>query len=83
MLNIALGSIVCKILDTIIMTKCETVFQSSDYQFGFKTAHSTTQCSFIVQEIIEFYNNNGSPVYLATLDASQAFDRVEYVNLNC
>ena len=78
---IALGSIVCKVLDTIIMTKCETVFQSSDYQFGFKTAHSTTQCSFIVQEIIEFYNNNGSPVYLATLDASQAFDRVEYVKL--
>ena len=71
----------CKVLDTIIMTKCETVFQSSDYQFGFKT----TQCSFIVQEIVEFYNNNGSAVYLATLDASQAFDRVEYKSnyFNC
>ena len=30
---------------------------------------------------MEFYDNNGSPVCLATLDASQAFDRVEYVKL--
>ena len=63
------------------MDKCGSVFQSSDCQFGFKPAHSTTQCSFVVEEIIEFYNNNGSSVFLATLDASRAFDRVEYCKL--
>jgi len=34
-----------------------------------------------VEEIIEFYNSNGSPVFLVALDASRAFDRVEYCKL--
>ena len=32
-------------------------------------------------ETIEYYNENGSDCYLLLLDASKAFDRVEYVNL--
>ena len=32
-------------------------------------------------ETIEYYNKNGSDCYLLLLDASKAFDRVEYVNL--
>ena len=31
-------------------------------------------------ETIEYYNENGSDCYLFLLDASKAFDRVEYVN---
>ena len=32
-------------------------------------------------ETIEYYNENGSDGYLLLLDASKAFDCVEYVNL--
>ena len=32
-------------------------------------------------ETIEYYDENGSDCYLLLLDASKAFDRVEYVNL--
>ena len=32
-------------------------------------------------ETIEYFNENGSDCYLLLLDASKAFDRVEYVNL--
>ena len=32
-------------------------------------------------ETIEYYNGNGSDCYLLLLDASKAFDRVEYINL--
>lgn len=78
---IALGSVIGKILDLIIMEKSASVFHSSDLQFGFKVGHSTTQCSFVIEEIIDYYNRHNSPVFLVTLDASKAFDRVEYCKL--
>jgi hypothetical protein len=78
---IALGSIFSKIFDIIIMEKNSSIFTSSELQFGFKAKHSTSQCSFVVEEVIDFYNRNDSPVYLVTLDASRAFDRVEYNKL--
>ena len=34
-----------------------------------------------MEEVIEFYYSNGSPVFLVALDASRAFDKVEYCKL--
>ena len=68
-------------MDTIIRDKREYVFRSSDSQFGFKSEHSTSQCTFVMDEIIEYYNSNGSPALLVELDASRAFDKVEYCKL--
>ena len=36
---------------------------------------------FAVQQVIEYYSSRGSTVYVASLDASQASDRVEHVTL--
>ena len=55
--------------------------KSQHMQFGFKAAHSTTQCTFVMQEIVDYYSRNGSSVYLIMLDASRAFDRVQYTKL--
>ena len=79
--SIALSSIVGKVLDTIIMDKNMDVMKSQHMQFGFKAAHSTTQCTFLIQEIVDYYSRNGSSVYLIMLDASRAFDRVQYTKL--
>jgi hypothetical protein len=79
--SIALKSIIRKILDVIVMDKNASVMQSQYMQFGFKSAYSTTQCTFVMQEIIDYYSRNGSSVYLIMLDASPAFDRVHYVKL--
>ena len=37
--------------------------------------------TFVVNEIIQYYLNNDSNVYVTLLDASRAFDRVNYVKL--
>ena len=78
---IALGSILCKVLDNVFLSKHRTTLLSHEMQFGFKSKHSTTQCSFVLQEVIDYYTDLQSPMLLLFLDASKAFDRVNYVKL--
>ena len=79
--SIAISSLIGKILDHIVLVKHAHVLQTSDLQFGFKAKQSTTQCTFIVREVVDYYVNNNSPVFVTLLDASRAFDRVHYVKL--
>lgn len=78
---ITLGSIICKVFDWVILLKEHKALCSSDLQFGFKPNVSTTHCTFATTEIISYYNFNRSNVYTALLDASKAFDRVNYCKL--
>lgn len=78
---IALGSVVGKVIDNIILEKHRYVLTSSDLQYGFKAKHSTTHCTFVLQEILDYYISNNSSMFLVLLDASRAFDRVQYVKL--
>ena len=79
--SIALSSLTCKILDNVILDQHLDVFKTSPLQFGFKADHSTTACSFLLQEVLEHFSANGSPVYVALLDATKAFDRVHFLKL--
>ena len=79
--GIALNSVLDKVLDWVILNTCRAALKTTDYQFGFKQKHSTTQCTFVVKETIQYYVNGGSSVYVMLLDASKAFDRVSYVTL--
>jgi len=54
---------------------------TSSYQFAYKKGFSTSMCSFLVVETIQYYKSHGSDVHMLTLDASKAFDRVKYTNL--
>ena len=78
---IALSSIIGKLLDVIFISKYKEIFKTSDLQYGFKPCHSTVQSIFVVQEVVQYFSNNKSNVYCALLDASKAFDRVEYTTL--
>ena len=79
--SIALSSIVGKILDNVILSQHAEVLVTSPLQFGFKRFHSTTQCSFILEEIIHQYTRSNGAVFCMLLDASRAFDRVHYIKL--
>ena len=76
--GIALSSILAKLTDIIIIEKQRAAIQSSDYQFGFKENSSTTQCTFVFNEVVQYYLNNGGRVYATFLDASKAFDSVRF-----
>ena len=79
---IAMSSIFGKVLDNLILLEYHDVFSTSDMQFGFKKSHNTTQCTFVVNEIELCYQNNDTNVYVTLLDASRAFDGVNYIKLS-
>ena len=51
---------------------------TDDLQFGFKENLSTITCTQLLIETIEYYNINNTDCYIL-LNASKAFDMVEYV----
>jgi hypothetical protein len=78
---IALSSLLCKVFDWIIIINQTHVLKSSDLQYGFKAESSTVLCSAMVIETVNYYNENNTGVYMLLLDATKAFDRVNYVKL--
>ena len=79
--GICLQSILCKILDLCILSKNKNGLQSSDMQFGFKDGLSTGMATAVVTETLDYYLDNNGCVYMLALDASKAFDRVEFTAL--
>ena len=65
----------------VIMTKCADAFKTSDLQFGFKPQSSTAKCTFALMETVRYFQQNKSDVYVLILDATKAFDKVNYVKL--
>ena len=77
---IAPSSLLCKLLDTIIIEKHEANLISDDLQFGYKKQSSTIECTSSVLNTVEYYRENDSDCYILLLDASKPFDRVEYLH---
>ena len=79
--SIALSSVIGKTLDWVILLKEKNALNSSELQFGFKEGTSTTQCTYVLLETVNYFNYHGSNVYTLLLDATKAFDRVHYCKL--
>ena len=78
---IALTSVLKQVFETALLSKLESVFETSDYQFGFKSHHSTDLCIYTLKEIVEYYKSHSTSVYICFMDASKAFDRVNHWTL--
>ena len=68
--GIALSSVLGKVLDSVITSLHKNVLGTCDMQFGYKQKHSTTRCTAIVEDIVSYYENMNSSVYLLMLDPS-------------
>ena len=78
---ISKNTIISKIIDYVTIQLTENKLDTSSYQFAYKEGFSTSMCSFLVAETIQYYKSHGSDVYMLSLDASKAFDRVKYTKL--
>jgi hypothetical protein len=79
--GIALSSIFGKIFDHVILLRCSNNLCSCDLQFGFRPKRSTDMCTMLLKETIAYYLSSNSSVYCIMLDATKAFDRVNYSKL--
>ena len=79
--SLTIGSSISKIFDMILLKKHNSNLSTSYNQFGFKENMSTNMCTFVLNETAAYYVKNGSPVYTLFLDASKAFDRLNFVKL--
>ena len=62
--SIAVSSILLKILDKIVLKKHDQVLSTSDLQFGFKSHHSTTQCTFLLNQVVDHYTQRSGTCYV-------------------
>ena len=75
---ISKNTIISKIIDYVILFKISKNLSTSSFQFAYKKGFSTTLCSFLVAETLQYYRSQGSNVFMLSLDATKAFDRVQY-----
>ena len=45
--------------------------------------HGTDMCIFLLKQTVSYYVNKDTPVFLAFLDASKAFDRTSLITTCC
>ena len=75
---VAGSSLILKLFDYVILHLWADLLQSDSLQFGYKRSTSTTECSWLVMTVADYFRGRGSPVYCATLDAKQGFDRCSW-----
>ena len=78
---ITLSPIISKLFENFLMEKYAKYLHTDDLQFGFKKRLGCSHAIFLLKQTIEYFNSNNSNVYLASLDASKAFDRLNHLKL--
>jgi hypothetical protein len=78
---ITLISCILKLMDYLILKNQPRVFNTEDLQFGFKEKSSTTLCTGTFMEVTRYFASHNTDVHAVLLDATKAFDRVEYTLL--
>jgi len=75
--GIALSPVYGKIYNIVSSQHIDTLM-SSELQFGFKAHRSTNMYTMILKETMAYYSSKNSSVFCSFLDATKAFDRVNY-----
>ena len=75
---IAIGNLILKWFDWLILLLEADKLSTDELQFGFQAKSSTTMCSWAVSAVVDHYNRAGRPVYACAMDLSKAFDLVAW-----
>ena len=71
----------CKIFDWIVLLLFGENLGFDDLQFSYQQNCSTTMCTWLMIESINYFLRNGSNVYSCFMDMRKAFDTVQHSKL--
>ena len=75
---IAGSSQILKLFDNVVLLVWGDYLSSDSLQFGYKEKTSTTQCSWLVMEVAQYYLRNGTKILVTLCDCSMAFDKCKF-----
>jgi hypothetical protein len=80
---ISLVCIFSKVFEQCLAQRMYDYFEPDDLQYGFVPHKGCQKALFTLETVANYYTARGSPVFLAALDASKAFDRINHYGLFC
>ena len=57
-----------KVFDWLLLELYSNSFNTSDLEVGFKSGSSTVTCTYVLDEVTNYYNQRGSDVFVVLLD---------------
>ena len=75
---IAGSSLILKLFEKVILLVWGHLLSSGTLQFGFKPKTSTTQCTWLVTEVVQHFLRQGSHPKVTLLDCKAAFDTCKF-----
>ena len=78
---ITLSPLISKIFESFLLELYSQFMKLDDLQFGFKKNIGCSNALFVLRQVIEYFNRRNSNVYMASLDASKAFDHGNHTKL--
>ena len=79
--SIAISSLIFKILDWVILLLHNDHLETDELQFGFQEKTSTSICTWMAVETIDYFQRHGSEVFVCVMDMTQVFDNVNHSTL--
>ena len=79
--GISILPIITKLLELVILERCPILRDHINAQFGFTSGSSTIHAELIIQDTINYYNSQDTPVYVCSLDGEKAFDSCNWLTL--
>ena len=75
---IAGSSLLLKLFDNVVISIWGDKMNTDSLQFGFKSGTSTTECSWLVLEVANYFIRRHTPCIVTMLDCTKAFDTCKF-----
>ena len=75
---IAGSSLILKVFEIVVILLWGDCLTSNSLQFGYKTKTSTSQCTWLVSEVVQYMLRGGINPIVTVLDCSKAFDKCKF-----
>ena len=76
--SIAISSVILKLLDWVIILLYKDSLHLDTLQFSYQPNCSTTMCTWMVIETIDYFLWNNSEMFICTMDMTKAFDKIKH-----